>query len=67
MSRRIIEQYQKGNHEKAFKYWKRATDSGDVEARKRLAYLYRSGLGVEKDTEKEIYHLEEAAIGVVTQ
>ena len=25
--------------------------------------LYRNGLGVEKDEKKELYHLEEAAIG----
>ena len=29
----------------------------------RLAEMYCEGKGVEKDTEKEVYHLEEAAIG----
>ena len=36
---------------------------GNADAHARLAYLYQEGRGVEKDVEKEIHHLEEAAIG----
>ena len=34
-----------------------------MEAHCELSHLYRDGHGVEKDEGKEIYHLEEAAIG----
>ncbi len=34
----------------------------DADAHYRLALLYENGKGVEKDEEKEIYHLEEAVI-----
>ena len=63
LSQEGLEQYKKGNHAKAFEYWKKAADLGDVEAHKRLGNSYHDGLGVEKDIKKEIYHLEEAAIG----
>ena len=53
----------KGEYVKAFEYYTKATELGDAEANFRLAYLYQLGLGVEKDKEKEIFHLEEAAIG----
>src|SRR6056300_946225 len=36
---------------------------GDFEAHFNLSIMYRKGQGVEKNTKKEVYHLEEAAIG----
>ncbi|KAK1743976.1 hypothetical protein QTG54_005573 [Skeletonema marinoi] len=39
-----------------------AVELGDVNARYNLSLLYRKGGGVEKHMEKELYHLEEAAI-----
>ena len=36
---------------------------GDVEAHFNLTLLYHYGKGVEKDMRKEIYHMEEAAMG----
>ena len=36
---------------------------GEVEAHYQLSCMYHEGNGVEKDREKENYHLEEAAIG----
>jgi len=38
-------------------------DKGDVEAKAALGYLYCSGIGVEKNTEKGILILREAADG----
>eukprot|EP00984_Skeletonema_dohrnii_P025497 scaffold14678_cov75-Skeletonema_dohrnii-CCMP3373.AAC.3 len=46
-----LKQYIKGEYSIAFEYYTKAAELGDVEAH------------VEKDKEKEIYHLEEAAIG----
>ena len=53
----------KGDHKKAFEYWTRAAELGDAEAHFNLSILYQLGEGVEKDKKKEVYHLEEAAIG----
>ena len=53
----------KGEYSRAFEYCKKAADLGDVEAHYKLAYMYHDGQGVEQDKRKEIYHLEEAAIG----
>jgi TPR repeat protein len=36
---------------------------GDMDAHYNLSLMYRKGNGVEKDKKKEIYHLEESAIG----
>ncbi len=58
-----IEQLENGNYRKAFEYLTRAAQLGDVEAHFNLSTLYFDGFGVEKDGAKEIYHLEEAAIG----
>ncbi len=55
--------YDEEDYEKAFKYWTKAAESGDIDAHYRLSFLYQKGDGVEKDKKKEIYHLEEAAIG----
>ena len=53
----------KGDHKKAFEYWTRATELGDAEAHFNLSILYQLVEGVEKDKKKEVYHLEEAAVG----
>ena len=52
-----------GDYESAFKYYTKAAGLGDKSAHYNLSLLYRDGQGVEKDAEKYIYHLEEAAIG----
>ncbi len=55
--------HNKGDYEGAFKHWTKAAQLGDVDAHFNLSVLYREGEGVEKDEKKEVYHLEEAAIG----
>ena len=56
-----VKQYDQGEHSTALEYLTKAAQLGDVNAHYRLADLYREGQGVEKDTGKAIYHLEEAA------
>ena len=57
-----------GNHETAVKYWTKAAELGDANAlggalaHFDLSVLYRYGHGVEKDDEKGMYHLEQAAM-----
>ncbi|KAK1735454.1 hypothetical protein QTG54_014068 [Skeletonema marinoi] len=63
LRREGVVQYHKGDYIKEFEYYTKATELGDVEAHYNLSVLYDEGLGVEKDKGKEIYHLEEAAIG----
>ncbi len=53
----------KGDFNGAVGYYKKGAELGSVDAHYSLAVLYGEGNGVEKDTKKEIYHLEEAAIG----
>ena len=53
----------KGEYQSAFEYYTKAAAMGDAEAHCRLARFSVEGQGVEKDEEKEVYHLEEAAIG----
>ena len=52
-----------GDCKGAFEYWKKAAELGDVMAHYQLSCMYGKGEGVEKDERKEMYHLEEAAIG----
>jgi TPR repeat protein len=52
-----------GNFEGAVEYWTKAAGLGDAIAHYHLSVIYREGEGVEKDTKKELHHLEEAAIG----
>jgi len=52
-----------GDYDGAVEYWTTAAELGDKEAHYALSVMYGNGLGVEKDVEKEVYHLEEAAIG----
>ncbi len=51
-----------GDYKTALEYYIKAAELGDADAHFNLSGLYDKGQGVEKDTEKEIYHLEEAAI-----
>eukprot|EP00985_Skeletonema_marinoi_P031433 scaffold37690_cov128-Skeletonema_marinoi.AAC.11 len=52
-----------GDYERAFEYWAKAAELGDMDAHCGLSLMYRDGHGVEKDKGKETYHFEEAAIG----
>jgi TPR repeat protein len=52
-----------GDYESAFKFYTKAAELGNVEAHYHLSASYHNGEGVEKDEKKELYHLEEAAIG----
>jgi TPR repeat protein len=60
MGRQCID---KGDFQGAFKYFTKAAELGDAVAHYQLSVMYLQGDAVEKDKEKEIYHLEEAAIG----
>ena len=55
--------YMKGDYSKAFVYFTKAAELGDVDAHYHLSVLYMLGHGVEKDMGKGIFHAEEAAIG----
>ena len=55
--------YQEGDNEGAYKYLSKAAELGDVEAHNCLSMMYREGHGVERDKKREVYHVEEAAIG----
>ena len=55
--------YEEGDHNAALEYWTKAAELGDTEAHYHLGLMYREGDVVEKDEEKEVYHLEKAAIG----
>ena len=50
------------DYRSAFEYFIKAAELGNTWSHYDLAHLYRAGKGVKKDEEKEIYHLEEAAI-----
>jgi tetratricopeptide (TPR) repeat protein len=51
-----------GDYETALEYFTKAAELGNASAHYSLSFRYREGEGVEKDKEKEIHHLEEAAI-----
>ena len=55
--------YEEGDYDTAFEYWTKAAVLGDADAHYQLSVMYRKGCGVKKDEEKEVYHLEVAAIG----
>ena len=57
------EQHRKGNYSSAFEHFTRAAELGNVLAHCQLAESYHYGYGVEKDRGKEMYHMEESAIG----
>ncbi len=52
-----------GNSEGAFQYFTKAAELGDIGSHYSLSVMYSKGEGVEKNKIKEIYYLEEAAIG----
>jgi tetratricopeptide (TPR) repeat protein len=52
-----------GDYEGAVKYYTKAAAFGSMNAHYNLSKMYEKGEGVEKDKKKEMYHLEEAAIG----
>ncbi len=52
-----------GNYRKALEYLTKAAELGDADAHFRLSMMYHIGDGVGKDIKKEVYHLEQAAIG----
>ncbi len=57
--------YDEGDYENALKYWTRAAELGDAIAHFNLSCIYRDGrerFCVDKDKEKAVYHLEEAAM-----
>ena len=58
-----VERYNEGDHETALKYLTKASELGDTDAHVYLSRQYYNGEGVEKDMKKQIFHLEEAAIG----
>ncbi len=57
------DRYNEGDWDTAFHYWTKAAELGDAIAHYELGHSYDKGEGIEKDEEKEIYHLEKAAIG----
>ncbi len=57
------EEFDEGHFRRAFEYYSKAAELGDVEAHYQLSLMYRDGDGVGKDRGKEMFHAEEAAIG----
>jgi hypothetical protein len=60
MGRNCIDE---GDYEKALEYLTKAAGLGNAEAHYNLSIMYDNRWGVEKDDEKRMYHMEEAAIG----
>eukprot|EP00984_Skeletonema_dohrnii_P037318 scaffold39302_cov172-Skeletonema_dohrnii-CCMP3373.AAC.1 len=58
-----MKHYEDEDYNTAFEYCTKAAKMGDVDAHNSLSIWYREGKGVEKDEKKEVYHLEQAAIG----
>jgi hypothetical protein len=52
-----------GDYKSAFEYLSKAAELGDIAAHYNLSFMYQGGEGVEKDEKKELYRLEDAAIG----
>ncbi len=52
-----------GDYKTALEYFAKAAELDDETAHYNLSVMYYKGQGVQKDAEKEVYHLEEAAIG----
>ena len=52
-----------GEYDKALQYFAKAAELGDAAAHGCLGGMYYNGEGVEKDEERAVYHLEQAAIG----
>ena len=62
MSEMGVKHCHKAEYDAAFEYYIKAAELGDADAHYSLAVMYQCGDGVEKDEEKELFHLEEAAI-----
>jgi TPR repeat protein len=58
-----VRRYEAGDYDGAFAYVNKAAVLGDAGAHYQLSMFYHEGQGVEKDVKKEVYHLEQAAIG----
>jgi len=58
-----LRRYFSGGYDDAFRYVNKAAALGDAGAHFLLARFYHEGKCVEKDGKKELYHLEQAAIG----
>ncbi|KAK1733470.1 hypothetical protein QTG54_015885 [Skeletonema marinoi] len=58
-----LRRYEAGDYDSAFEYMNKAAEFGDAGGHYELSIIYREGKGVEKDVKKEVYHLEQAAIG----
>jgi len=56
-------QDKQGDYISAFELYTNAAELRDAAAHYNLSVMYQKGRGVEKDSRKEIHHLEEAAIG----
>ena len=54
---------QEGDYKTAIKYFTKAAELGNASAHYNLSVAYWKGQCVEKSEEKEMYHLEQAAIG----
>jgi tetratricopeptide (TPR) repeat protein len=52
-----------GETDKAFEYFTMAAELGNIEAHYYLSIMYQDGGRVKRDLKKQVYHLEEAAIG----
>ncbi len=57
-----LERYREEDYKAAFECWSRAATLGDVQAHYHLSIMYGEGKGVEKNEQKDLYHLTEAAI-----
>jgi tetratricopeptide (TPR) repeat protein len=57
-----VEHARAKEYEGAFKYLTKAAELGDAHAHYELSIMYMKGECIEKDEEKETYHLEEAAV-----
>ncbi len=58
-----VQRREEGDYKSAFEYWTKAVEFGSVGAHYDLACMYAWGCGAKKDEKKEVYHLEQAAIG----
>ena len=56
-------QYNKKDYFKAFEYYAKAAELGNIDSHFKLAVMYDLGLHVKMNGEKKKYHLVEAAIG----
>jgi TPR repeat protein len=58
-----MRRYNEGDYMNAFEYWTKAAELSSFKAHYNLSVMYQHGHGVEKDKKKQVYHLEQAAIG----